>query len=149
MKTLARLSTCAIALVLGGSVSATRPGEYALLKYQSVVFTCAAQGGSYSFPIWERFLGIGGQTSEADREEVRRDFEKGFVKSEWAMCVRRMKWVSDGLCEAIATALAGPDRDIGPALFAHRTELASLKHVNDYFEGARRPQPDRAPCPGT
>ena len=148
MKTSTRLSACVFAFAVTGPATATRQADYALLKHQSVVFTCAAQGESYSLPIFLGFIGVSEPTSEADREEVRRIYEQSFIKSDWAVCVRRMKWVSNGLCGAIATALAAPEHDIGPALDAYRIDLSSLKHVDDYFEGARAPQPNRVACPG-
>ncbi len=147
MKLLIRYCCCLIALFQSGAAIATRPGDYAFIKYMPLVLTCAAQDGSYSRVIWNGMMHEPPGSTAQDREETERTFNERLVMSPWATCVRQRQWVSTSLCSAIAAAMSQREQDIRPALNSHREEVAELQHVFVYHEAAYFSKIDDPPCP--
>jgi hypothetical protein len=148
MKPLVHLVFSVVVLLQSSFAFATRPGDYAVIHFAPLVFTCMAQSEEFSRPIWNRISGDPAEMTEPEREESDGAFRRALVDSSWAKCVRNRQWVSRSLCIALSASLSEtPQRDIGPVLSLHREEVASLKHVFDYYEAARSPDTNSVPCP--
>lgn len=109
-------------------------GAQAISNLQSipVFFTCLAQEQELA----DDFLRDSPVPQES-LEETKKNMEAMMMKTSWAVCVRRKKWVSKPFCRDVLNAYKSERQvDMRPVMGKHEQERQQLKTMYDYFEAA-------------